>query len=207
MRSLFLFLALWCAVATTRGADIGQVLDQSQRHRLVQLDRPATDPARVAIVRSTFDRLRRAANLGADVELRVVSGPVPAETLMGRIVIANELLADMPEGERMFLLAHEIGHVALGHWGRLEGLYRRHLPGELARDQTDAAAPALGREASALAHEMELQSDAYAMRMLTDMHYGADSAMAVFLRQGVQHDTATHPGTRKRVAHLRMIGP
>jgi hypothetical protein len=193
-----------CALAA-RAADIGEVLEQSQRLRLAQVDRPATDPARVAVVRAAMERLRQSMDWGGHVELRVVSGPVLAETLLGRILVANEALADFPEGERMFILAHELGHVAHGHWDRLGALYRRHVPDQVRQAQTDAVAPQLGREASALCHEMELQADAFALRTLDPLHYGRDTALAVFARQGVQHDTATHPGTRKRVAHLRMI--
>jgi hypothetical protein len=35
--------------------------------------------------------------------------------------------------------------------------------------------------------------------------FGLDAVLASFLRHGVQQDTATHPSTRKRVAHLRVI--
>ncbi len=42
---------------------------------------------------------------------------------------SNEALGDWPEGERLFILAHEIGHVTLGHWSQVGLLYRRWIPG------------------------------------------------------------------------------
>ena len=118
---------------------------------------------------------------------------------------ADRSLGELPEGERLFLLAHELGHVAGGPWARVGGLFRSHLPGAVVRAETDRVAPALGPEASALMHTHELDADAFALRALTRLGYGFEAALAVFLRHGVQHDTATHPGPRKRVAHLRTL--
>ena len=78
--------------------------------------------------------------------------------------------------------------------------------GEVVQRQTDAVAPQLGREMSALSHAHELEADAFALRALRRFGHDTASALAVFMREGVKHDSATHPGTRKRVAHLRSLG-
>jgi Zn-dependent protease with chaperone function len=206
MRAMQWMLALLvCAGTVTQAETIGDVLERSQRKRLDELSHPATDPARAARVRATFERLVSELDVRTKIELRVVAAPVIAETLLGRVIIANQALADVSEGERSFVLAHELGHAVHGHWDQLGTLYCRHIPGEVKQEQTDAVASALGREASAQAHDHELQADAFALRALERLHYGVDEAMAAFLRNGVQHDTATHPGTRKRVAQLRML--
>lgn len=205
-RALFVALGgMMAAMSPSHAADIGQVLGDSQRKRLTEIAVPVKDAAREARVRASFERLCLACKPQVPVELLVTSGPVIAETLLGRIVVANEALADVAEGERLFVLAHELGHVMNDHWGKLAALYRVHVPGELRQEVTDAAAPALGRAASAMAHAHELEADAFAAQAITRLGFGAESAMAVFIRQGVQHDTATHPGTRKRVAQLRML--
>ncbi len=193
------------ALAAPTPITITEVLERSQRKRLDEMAQPATDAARAATVKASFDRLLSAMAVRAKLELRVVSGPLIAETLLGRIVVANQSLADLTEGERVFVLAHEIGHVVQDHWTRLGDVYRRHVPGNVVKEQTDAVAGALGRDASMASHEHELQADAFAITALERLRVDADSAMAVFLRQGMQHDTATHPGTRKRVAQLRML--
>jgi Zn-dependent protease with chaperone function len=198
-------LLLGAASILVRAESIGDVLERSQRKRLDELSQPATDSSRASKVRASFERLIAELDVRAAIELRVVAGPVIAETLLGRVIVVNQALADTSEGERLFVLAHEIGHAVHGHWHHLGELYRRHIPGEVRREQTDAVAGVLGREASMQAHAHELQADAFAIRALEHLHYGADEAMAVFMRQGVQHDTATHPGTRKRVAQLRML--
>ncbi len=206
MRAMRYALALLlCAGSMVRAESIGDVLERSQRKRLDELTLPATDPVRAAKVRATFERLIAELDVRASVELRVVAAPVIAEALLGCVIVANQALADTSEGERLFVLAHELAHVVQGHWQQLGDLYRRHVPGEVRQQQTDAVAAVLGREASAQAHDHELRADAFAIHALEHLHYGVDEAMAAFLRQGVQHDTATHPGTRKRVAQLRML--
>ncbi len=201
----WMLAVLVCAVTVTQAETIGDVLERSQRKRLDELSQPATDPVRAARVRDTFERLLAEMDVRTKIELRVVAAPVVAETLLGRVVIANQSLGDVSEGERIFVLAHELAHAVHGHYDQLGVLYKRHVPGEVHQKQTDAVAAELGREASAQAHKHELQADAFALQALERLHYGVDEAMAAFLRNGVQHDTATHPGTRKRVAQLRML--
>lgn len=205
MRALLLWLLTTCAVSSAWAAPIDEVLQRSQQRRLLELPAARADEPRVAIVRASFERLRATMQIRTPVELHVVSGPVVAETLLGHIIVANQALGDLPEGERLFVLAHELSHVALGHWATVGALYRTHVPGAVVREHTDRVAAVLGREASALMHKHELEADAFALQVLAPLGYGSDVAMAVFLRAGVQHDTATHPGTRKRVAHLRTL--
>jgi Zn-dependent peptidase ImmA (M78 family) len=64
-----------------------------------------------------------------------------AETLHGHI-IANESLADLPEGERIFILAHEIGHVVSDHRHRWGGTALDSS--EVTPARTDPVAESLG---------------------------------------------------------------
>ena len=203
MRTLLFLLVLCCPAAWA--AEIDDVLLRSQQRRLQELPEAPADDRRVAVVRASFTRLCGVMQVSDPVELRVISGPVVAESLLGHIVVANRSLGDLPEGERMFVLAHELGHVARGHWAKVGTLFRAHVPGAVVQEETDRVAPVLGPEASALMHGNELDADAFALTALTRLGFGFEAAMATFLRQGVQHDTATHPGTRKRVAHLRTL--
>jgi Zn-dependent protease with chaperone function len=139
------------------------------------------------------------------VELRVVSGSTVAETLDGRVIVANEALADAPEGVRLFVLAHELGHVQQGHWRQVGDLYKRFVPGEVVQQATDGVAGPLGRAASAQAHRHEFEADAFALRALRALGRTSDDAYAALRHQGLQQDTATHPGTRKRLASLRAV--
>jgi hypothetical protein len=202
MRWLYLTVLGVALVGPAHSENIIDVLRRSQHQRLDTL-KPAQDAQRAQAVRATFDKLFQVLKPDVAVEFRVVSGPIIAETLHGDIIVANESLADLPEGERAFILAHELGHVSEGHWAQLGRVYLRWVPGEVTQDRTDPVAGALGRDASALAHRHEYAADAFALHTLAGFGWSVDVALAAFLRQGLQFDTPTHPGTRKRIASLR----
>lgn len=182
--------------------DIVDVLRRSQQMRLEAMPLAADGP-KAAAIRSSFEQLRAALPDDVAAELRVVSAGTVAETLHGRIVVAHESLADLPEGARLFVLAHELGHVASNHWQQMGAVYRHWIPGEVKPETTNPVAGPLGREASATSHRQEYEADAYALQVLRRLGRSPQDAFAAFMQQGMLQDTATHPGTRKRVASLR----
>jgi Zn-dependent protease with chaperone function len=202
MKSIALTLLTWACVASAQGQDIVEVLRSSQQKRLDAM-MPAADGPRTEAVRASFDALRRVMPAGLEVELRVVGGPLVAETLHGRIVVANERLGDLNEGERRFVLAHELGHVITGHWMQMANVYRRWVPGAVTPEKTDPVAGPLGREASGLAHRQEFEADLFALHLIRSLGHPSDDARSAFIALGMTQDTATHPGTRKRVAALQ----
>jgi len=200
---LTLLLAALGAGAARAHDGILEVLAHSQELRLAQLAPADPGGARARIVRASFDTLVQALHPAHPPELRVIRGDIVAETMQGHILIANEALAELGEGERLFVLAHELGHVELQHWDETERLYLKWVPGAVTPEQTDPVAGALGQDASGLAHRQELEADAFALNTLHALGRPWTDGLAAFMRLGVTQDTATHPGTRKRVASLR----
>lgn len=196
---LFVSAPAWCA------EDILQVLERSQRQQLAGLTMVDDASPEARVVRRSLDRLLARVTLPVPVSLRVVRGPRVAECLLGRVIVVNESVAEMNEGERLFVLAHELGHVAQGHWAAMGKLFQKHIPDEVVQEKTDAVARVLGREASHLAHEQEYAADAFAWRLLAQLGEPNEAAFDLFRHLPMVNDTATHPGTRKRVAHLRML--
>ena len=191
-----------CAASAAQANDIVDVLHQSAQRRLDAMPLAADGP-RAQAVRQSFELLRRTVAPQVAVEFRVVTGSTVAETLDGRVIVANESLADAPEGTRLFVLAHELGHVQHGHWRQVGDLYKRFVPGEVVPQTTEPVAGPLGRAASAQAHRHEFEADAFAQQALCTLGRPSDDAQAALRHQGMQHDSATHPGTRKRLASLR----
>jgi Zn-dependent protease with chaperone function len=185
--------------------DILAVLDRSQGLQLQALTAESTSPERVAVVQAAFNQLLAVLHPTEPVELRVVHGAVVAETLSGHIVVANESLAEMPQGQRLFILAHELGHVRLHHWAQVQALYQRLIPGEVVREKTDAVGAELGREASQLAHQQEFEADAAGYKTVASMGYDLDTVQGLFMQAGMQRDTATHPSSWRRLAQLRAL--
>jgi Zn-dependent protease with chaperone function len=185
---------------------ITQVLHRSQQARLDSLPYAEWGTPAAVEVRLDLQRLISVLGLNQPVEVRIVGGDTVAETLHGNVIVANEALAALPDGERLFILAHELGHVVMGHWSQMGDLYRRFIPGKVTPAQTDAVAEALGRAASDLARRQEFDADAYALRTLRALGYADAQALSALSRFGIHRDTATHPGTRQRLAALRAIG-
>jgi hypothetical protein len=185
-----------------RGEDIVDVLRRSQQQRLESLT-PVAAGTRSETIQRSYERLREQLGPLPPIELHVVRGPVMAETLHGHIIVINESVADLPEGERLFLIAHEIGHVVNRHWMQLGLVYRHWVPGEVTPHTTDPVAGPLGREASHTAHRHELEADLFALRALEYIGVPTDAAFSSLRLMGLQQDTATHPGTRKRLSSLR----
>lgn len=185
-----------------RGEDIVDVLRRSQQQRLDSFV-PAAANARTETIRRSYERLREQLGPLPAIKLHVVRGPVTAETLHGHVIVVNESVAELPEGERLFLIAHEIGHVVNRHWMQLGLVYRHWVPGEVTPQTTDPVAGPLGREASMTAHRHELEADLFALRALEHIGVPTDAAFSSLRLMGLQQDTATHPGTRKRLSSLR----
>jgi hypothetical protein len=191
----------------TAGESIEQVLDRSQMMRLSQCPPADAQSAAAQRVRQSLQRLTALAGADAPaVELVLVGGGLFAEALLDRPGIAvSQAVGDLPEGERLLLLAHELGHVRLGHSRALKALYRTHIPGEVRPETTNQVSAVLGQEAHTLSHRHEHEADAYGYALVRSLGFGVDNAFALLTRQGMQMDSATHPGTRRRLAQLRML--
>jgi hypothetical protein len=198
-----LMLPSWRAGAVT----IEQVLVASQQQRLAERGQPdAGATESVHRLRTSFERLRSQVPALADVELIVVGGELFAEAVFGRrAVAASVAVGELPEGERMQMLAHGMGHLQLRDWDALAGLYHHHIPGEVRPETTEPVAAALGAQARQLSWRHEFEADAWGYRLARQFTYGVDTASGLLTRQGVSMDSATHPGTRRRIMQLRML--
>jgi hypothetical protein len=186
---------------------IEAVLERSQQVRLAK--RPAADPRSEAAqrVQVSMARLLALPAAGSEpVELVLVGGGLFAEALLDRPgIAASEELGHLPEGQRLLMLAHELGHVRLSHARALKALYLAHVPGAVVPEATDPVAGKLGAEGHALSHRNELAADAFGFLLVRDLDVGIDDAVGLLTRQGPQRDSITHPGTARRLAQLREL--
>lgn len=199
-------------IGTGSGGGIGitTVLQRSQAQRLAQRGTADGSSAASARLRASFNRL-----LGlmpgalpgfGGAELQLVGGGLFAEAVFGRAAVAvSEAVGDLPEGERLLLLAHELGHLGLGHWAALNGLYCQYIPAAVMPATTDPVAAVLGAQAHALSHRQEFEADAFGYTLARQLGFGVDTALSLLLRQGLQFDSATHPATRRRLAQLWLL--
>ncbi|HET7794341.1 MAG TPA: hypothetical protein VFL64_13240, partial [Rhizobacter sp.] len=118
-----MWVGLALAAGMAHGEGIVDVLERSQQVRLDRLQLIPSDSPRALKIRASFEKLLPALGSVRSVELHVVRGDTLAETLHGHVVVAHESLGDWPEEDRQFVLAHELGHVALGHWSQMGSVY------------------------------------------------------------------------------------
>jgi len=205
MRMLAALLWIIAAASAARADDIVSVLERSQRSRLEQLV-AAPDTERTQRVRASFDRLlSQSRNAPPSIELRVMLGGVQAEATLGRLLVVGDAVGDLPEGERLLLLAHELSHLTPWHWQALCELYRKHVPGEVRPDTTDPVASDLGKDAHELSHQQEYEADASGFALARPLGATLGDAMSLLMRQPMMSDSATHPATRRRIAQFRML--
>jgi hypothetical protein len=205
MRFAALLVAALSFTPAVRGESIVEVLERSQRMRLeMRIPAPA-EGERTLRVRASFQRLMAAVPQAPDIELRVMEGGLQAEAMLGRLLVVGDAVGDLPEAERLMLMAHEIGHLALRHWQELGALYQRHIPAEVRPETTDPVAGALGRDAHAQSHRHEMEADAWGWALAHAMGVQLHDALSLLMRQPVAHDTVTHPATRRRLAQLRAL--
>ncbi len=200
-------LAMLALPAAARaGEGIAEVLQRSQLQRLALRPAAELDGEAAERVRASFERLRGMDAAVADVELVLVGGELYAEAIFASRKLAVSTAAGLlPEGERSLMIAHEMGHLRLGHWGLLSALYRHHIPGEVKPETTEPVARALAADAQQLSYRQEYEADGYGYEMVRRLGFGLDNAFGLLTRQGLQFDSPTHPGTRRRLAALRVL--
>jgi predicted Zn-dependent protease len=197
-------LLILCA-HSVHAEGIVEVLQRSQQTRLEAMHTVQADGDAARSLHTAFDQLLRFTGTDQPVELRVIEGETLAETLLGHVVVVNAALAKRPPAERLFILAHELGHVVQGHQAQMGMVYLKWVPGAVVQEQTDAVAPMLGREASGLAHQQEYSADAFALRTLCAMGYTRSEVVELFMGLGMYQATATHPASNRRLAALRAV--
>ena len=198
-------VGLLAVAPLARADDIVDVLERSQRLRLEQRA-VAPDGERTERVRASFNQLLLRSQMAPRaVELHVMRGGVQAEAMLGRLLVVGEAVGDLPEGERLLLLAHELSHLSLGHWEAMCALYRKHVPGPVRPDTTDPVAGVLGHDGHALSHRQEYEADAHGFALARPLGTTLDDALSLLMRQPLISDSATHPATRRRIAQFRLL--
>ena len=193
-------------VPSVAAQGIEAVLERSQQARLAR--RPAANAQGEAVqrLRDSLARLLAASSDTEPVELVPVGGALFAEALLDRPAIAaSEAVGDLPEPQRLLMLAHELGHIRLAHAQTLKAMYRLHVPAEVAQELTDPVAVPLGSDGILLSHRNELAADAWAYALTRPLGVGLDDAMGLLARQATRVDTLTHPGTARRIVQFREI--
>jgi len=127
-------------------------------------------------------------------------GYASAATTLNTIIVSPSL-ARLPRGERLFVLAHEIGHLANADVKRWLAL------GEKLGLTADSEA-SNSAMMSALSREVELNADAFAATVLRKMNINAESAAHSYFQRMKLLDlpgTTSHPAAQSRVSAIAVL--
>jgi len=196
--------------APARAIDIVAALEASQQQKLSRCRVTSADAPEVKVLQQSFDLLlnvRAALDAPAatsSVRLLVADCEHGTQVLAGEVVVPPEV-ASWDEGARLFLLAHELGHIEHHDWERLTAAYATGMPAEIAEQDVPQALSNVRAHTSALKRRFEYAADKYALRLLTRLgRDGLDDAESALHRIWSRADTPTHPGAMQRMAALML---
>jgi hypothetical protein len=78
---------------------------------------PATMDVRSKVLHDDFNELVRVMGVPSSIRLIVTSSSLVAQAFPGSVLAVNADVADVPKAQRMFVLAHELGHIMKDHIG------------------------------------------------------------------------------------------
>jgi Zn-dependent protease with chaperone function len=152
------------------------------------------------LIESDVARFTKAVGIPDGIGFQVMDCEADGFVYQGSTVVLSTRLSRMNAAQRFFIVAHEMGHVRLGHHGAMRSFVARIVdqqPDEsLARRQ-------LASSLSDISHQHELDADAFAVRSMEKAGLDPEQAARIFDSIGSDKDNATHPSARRRAQAIR----
>jgi len=193
-----------CACAcswTALAMDIGSGIRTGDRVRLEKAT-PSDDTEAARIITESFQAAMAARGAGIAVTLHITHDGLGGESALGNVVLVDDSLAALPEDERVFEIAHELGHIDLGHFERMIALFQQYV-GDSTDDHyiartlnvhADDLSPAL--------QALEYEADAYGQALVSKVPGALDGGIHTFQRNVFRRGDFSHPSPRERMLKL-----
>lgn len=190
--------------------DIVQVIVRSKNQDLAQLQDIDSSEENFKILKKSVNDVMSVQRDDLKIELKIIKSlhSLVATNMLGHVLVLNENLMQFTEDERRFIIAHEIAHLAHKDWDVLLKTYKYFIPGRVTQEQTDKIASALGSKLSQLSYDWEFNADLSAFETLVRMGIelpAAKAAAIAVIGKVIVRDTATHPGTTKRIMAVKQF--
>lgn len=154
------------------------------------------------VIESDIARFTKAVGAPSDVRFEVMDCEADGFVYQGRTVVLSTRLTRMSPAQRFFIVAHEMGHVQLGHHGAMRsfvaGIVDKNPDESLARRQ-------LASSLAEISHQHEFDADAYAVKAMQSAGLDPEQAAWIFDSIGRDQDNATHPSARRRAQAIRAL--
>lgn len=145
-------------------------------------------------------RFRQLVPAAAKVSFQVLDCESDGFVYQGQTIVLSTRLARMNSQQRFFIIAHELGHLTLGHHGAMRSFVGRIVDQQ--RDEAKARAQ-LVSSLSAISHRHELDADAFSVRTMRAAGQDPEQAALIFDSIGDDRDNNTHPSARRRASAIR----
>jgi Zn-dependent protease with chaperone function len=162
---------------------------------------PSRDPQR-QLIEADVARFSKVVAVPSDVHFDVMDCEADGFVYQGQTIYVSTRLARMNAAQRFFIIAHEMGHVKLGHHGAMRS-FVAGIVGEQADESR--ARRQLVSSLSTISHQHELDADAFAVRAMQSAGLDPEQAARIFDSIGSDKDNATHPSARRRAAAIRSL--
>ena len=198
MKALLLALALLALPAESK--TIREALEEGSRAYAAEVKSGnANRVARDTI--ATHARVQAA--IGIDVPIYVSPIERGGATFMDAMIV-DISLDIMSEVQRAFIIAHEFGHVKLGHINSRLELIQSLVPGQIEDEAVKAAYQwvLLRPEVRQQSYEFEHAADVFAGKVLLSLGYSKSDILLAVRGFRVTPNTPTHPSTTARYMRL-----
>ena len=199
----FLIALLLCLQAFTASAKASDgLLAGYEVARDAIVDVPSTEDPRAQLLQNEFSALLKAAGVTEPVKLVVTTSDLIGQAFPGRVVAVNIQVAQVSKAQRTFILAHELGHVLMEHFGAVLLLLDKHETSS----QTFVVDQAFVREnITPMSHLSEFAADEFAGKCLLKMNLSISDAAKFFEAYESSPENASHPAMSERLKRLLAL--
>jgi len=187
-----------CAHATTL---VDKIVDQLEASPSVCTAVAADQPQRQR-VEADVARFLMVAPVPPHVRFQVMDCADDGFVYQGTTIVLSTRLARLSAAQRFFIIAHEVGHVALQHHAATSKFVAKAVRN--ARDER-AARARVASGLPAMSQQNELDADAYAIRLMREAGEDPNEAARLFESIGEGKDNATHPSPGRRARAIRSM--
>jgi Zn-dependent protease with chaperone function len=162
----------------------------------------AADQPQRKLVESDVARFLMSAKVPQHVRFQVMDCADDGFVYQGTTIVLSTRLARLSAPQRFFIMAHELGHVALQHHAATSKFVAKAVRN--ARDER-AARARVAMGLPAMSQQNELDADAFAVRLMREAGEDPVEAARLFESIGEGRDNATHPSPGRRSRAIRSM--
>jgi Zn-dependent protease with chaperone function len=192
-----------CLLAVSAHAStlVEQIVDQLEASPSSCTEVAADQPQRQRVEADVLRFLMRAP-VPPHLRFQVMDCADDGFVYQGATIVLSTRLSRLTSSQRFFIIAHELGHVALQHHAATSKFVAKAVHN--ARDER-AARARVASGLPAMSQQNELDADAFAIRLMREAGEDPNEAARLFESIGEGRDTSTHPSPGRRARAIRSM--